>query len=258
MLEVEGLQGWYGHTQALFDVSFRLPTGGCVALVGTNGAGKTTSLRAVLGLIHCQGAVRIDGDEVSHKPTYRRVREHSIAVVHEGRGLLKDLTVRENLVVGNKNAAKGGVGDAVDLFPSLKDRLSERVSNLSGGQQQMVALGRAVLRRPQYVLLDEPSLGLAPSVIDEIYSYLGTLRETGLTMLLVEQSVPRATSIADRLCLLRTGRSVMDVDARDPAAVEKLMGTAFGADEEAPTPAPLPATAIAPDPVPPSRMDGPR
>lgn len=199
----------------------------CVALVGTNGAGKTTTLRTVLGLISSRGIVRIDGDEVSRKATHRRVREHSLAVVHEGRGLLKDLTVRENLVVGNKDAVRNGVAEAIDLFPALKDRLSERVSNLSGGQQQMVALGRAVLRKPAYILLDEPSLGLAPSVVDEIYSYLRTLRETGVTMLLVEQSVPRATAIADRLCLLRTGRSVMEVDARDPAAVEQLMAAAF-------------------------------
>lgn len=254
MLEVEHLSAWYGHTQALFDVSFRLPTGGCLALVGTNGAGKTTTLRGVLGLVACQGSVRIEDDEVSDRPTHRRIRDHSVAVVHEGRGLLKDLTVRENLVVGNKTAARRGVDDAVDLFPALKDRLSERVSNLSGGQQQMVALGRAVLRQPRYVLLDEPSLGLAPSVVDEIYSYLTALRATGLTMLLVEQSVPRATSIADRLCLLRTGESVLDVDAQDAVAVEHLMTTAFSA-EGSPSPAgPLAGAGHVPSPL---RTNGP-
>jgi len=150
----------------------------------------------VLGLLHGQGFVRIDGDEVSGKPTHLRVQDHGVAAVHERRGLLKDLTVREYVVVGNKLAASRAVSAAVELVPVLKDRLSERVSNLSGGKQQMIAVGRAVLREPQYVLLDEPSLGLAPSVVDDIYRSLAVMHEPGLTN--AAREAERAPSDLDR------------------------------------------------------------
>ena len=227
MLEVRHLKAWYARTQALFDVSFRLDAGGCLALVGTNGAGKTTTIRAVLGLLRSEGEIAIDGEAVERLATPRRVRAHGIAVVHEGRGLFKRLSVFENIVVGLPRAAHGRLDEALDLFPALRNRLREPVSLLSGGQQQMVALARAVAQRPRLLLLDEPSLGLAPAIVDEIYAHLVTLRRAGLTMLLVEQSIARAQAIADELCLLQTGRSVLRVPAADRDGVAALVARAF-------------------------------
>jgi branched-chain amino acid transport system ATP-binding protein len=219
MLEARHLKAWYARTQALFDVSFRLAAGRCLALVGTNGAGKTTTIRAVLGLLRTEGDVLIDGEATARLATSRRVRVHGIAVVHEGRGLFKRLTVFENIVVGLPRAAHGRLDDALDLFPALRSRLREPVSLLSGGQQQMVALA--------LLLLDEPSLGLAPAIVDEIYAHLLTLRRAGLTMLLVEQSIARARDISDELCLLQTGRSVLTVPAADRDGVAALVARAF-------------------------------
>ena len=227
MLEARHLKAWYARTQALFDVSFRLDAGGCLALVGTNGAGKTTTIRAVLGLLRSEGEIAIDGEAVERLATPRRVRAHGIAVVHEGRGLFKRLSVFENIVVGLPRAAHGRLDEALDLFPALRNRLREPVSLLSGGQQQMVALARAVAQRPRLLLLDEPSLGLAPAIVDEIYAHLVTLRRAGLTMLLVEQSIARAQAIADELCLLQTGRSVLRVPAADRDGVAALVARAF-------------------------------
>ena len=227
MLEARHLKAWYARTQALFDVSFRLDAGGCLALVGTNGAGKTTTIRAVLGLLRSEGEIAIDGEAVERLATPRRVRAHGIAVVHEGRGLFKRLSVFENIVVGLPRAVHGRLDEALDLFPALRSRLREPVSLLSGGQQQMVALARAVAQRPRLLLLDEPSLGLAPAIVDEIYAHLVTLRRAGLTMLLVEQSIARAQAIADELCLLQTGRSVLRVPAADRDGVAALVARAF-------------------------------
>ena len=227
MLEVSGLKAWYGRTQALFDVSLTLEAGQCLALVGTNGAGKTTIIRAILGLIRTEGAVRIEGADVSRAPTPARVREHGVGVVHEGRGLFPRMTVQENILVGQKRANRGRLDAAMDLFPALRTRLREPVALLSGGQQQMVALARAVVQRPRLLLLDEPSLGLAPIIVDEIYAYLAQLRATGLTMLLVEQSIARARGFAGRLCLIRSGRSAMTVDGTNQGQVDDLVRLAF-------------------------------
>ncbi|MEV1290070.1 ATP-binding cassette domain-containing protein, partial [Micromonospora sp. NPDC049679] len=144
MLTLDSVKGWYGRTQALFGVDLYVPPGKTVALVGTNGAGKTTTLRAILGAVRTEGSVRVDGEEVSAKPTHRRVNDHRIAIVHEGRGLLSQLTVLENLVVGANRAERARIGEVLDLFPVLRDRTHQKVSLLSGGQQQMVALGRAL------------------------------------------------------------------------------------------------------------------
>jgi branched-chain amino acid transport system ATP-binding protein len=234
MLEVRDLCAWYGRTQALFGVTFSLRRGECLALVGTNGAGKTTTIRAVLGLIRTSGSIAIEGAAVEGLTTARRVRRYGIAVVHEGRGLLKRLTVFENIVVGLPRAAHGRVDEALDLFPALRGRLKEPVSLLSGGQQQMVALARAVVERPRLLLLDEPSLGLAPVIVEEIYGYLGKLREAGLTMLLVEQSIARARDFADALCLIRIGQSVETVPSSDPERVADLVRLTFAESRNEP------------------------
>ena len=230
MLEVSGMRAWYGRTQALFDVSLTLEAGQCLALVGTNGAGKTTIIRAILGLIRTEGAVRIEGRDVARAPTPTRVRRHGVGVVHEGRGLFPRMTVQENILVGQPRTHRGRLDAAMDLFPALRTRLREPVALLSGGQQQMVALARAVVQQPRLLLLDEPSLGLAPIIVDEIYAYLARLRETGLTMLLVEQSIARASGFAGRLCLIRSGRSAMTADGTDRGQVDDLVRLAFAAD----------------------------
>jgi len=229
VLELGGLQAWYGRTQALFDVSISLGLGKCLALVGANGAGKTTIIRAILGLVRTHGSITLDGQHAEGESTHARVSRHGIAVVHEGRGLFARLSVRENIVVGLPRSNYTGLDSAVELFPPLKSRLRENVMNLSGGQQQMVALARAVARRPRLLLLDEPSLGLAPAIVEEIYGFLGTMRSSGLTMLLVEQSIVRARDFADELCLIRTGRSVTTVKAQDHEAVQRLSEEAFKA-----------------------------
>ena len=229
MLEVQGLQAWYGRTQALFDVTLSLQAGKCLALVGANGAGKTTIIRALLGLIRTRGSILIDGQHVEGESTHQRVSRHGIAVVHEGRGLFSRLSVRENIVVGLPRSRQDGLEAALDLFPPIKARLRDNVTNLSGGQQQMVALARAVAHRPRLLLLDEPSLGLAPVLVEEIYGFLAVLRRSGLTMLLVEQSIARARDFADELALIRTGRSLMTVRSEDREAVQNLSTAAFEA-----------------------------
>jgi branched-chain amino acid transport system ATP-binding protein len=231
MLEVRNLKAWYGRTQALFGVSFKLDAGRCLALFGTNGAGKTTTIRAILGLVPTEGSVLLEGTDISSQPTPARVRDNHIGVVHEGRGMFQRMSVRENILVGLPHSHHSRLSEALDLFPALRNRLAEPVSQLSGGQQQMVALARAVVQRPHLLLLDEPSLGLAPAIVDEIYGHLSTLRQTGLTMLLVEQSVPRASAFADDLCLIRTGRSVSTIASQNKASVDQLVQIAFGNEQ---------------------------
>jgi branched-chain amino acid transport system ATP-binding protein len=232
MLELKELRAWYGRTQALFDVSLSLQAGRCMALIGTNGAGKTTTIRAILGLVKTAGQVLVDGRDIAGSPTPRRVRENAISVVHEGRGMFQRMSVRENILVGQPRTHHRRLDDALDLFPALRNRLTEPVPQLSGGQQQMVALARAVVQQPRLLLLDEPSLGLAPAIVDEIYEHLAVLRQTGLTMLLVEQSVTRARSFADDLCLIRTGRSLSTISSKDQADVDDLVKVAFGSRQE--------------------------
>ena len=232
MLKLDAVHAWYSKTEALFGVDLEVARGETLAIIGTNGAGKTTTLRAIAGSVPTMGSISIDGQEISQIPTHQRVRDHSLAIVHEGRGLLADLTVKENIVLGATRAQRRDLDDVLDLFPVLRSRTGEAASLLSGGQQQMVALARALLRQPAYLLLDEPALGLAPSVIDEIYQHISTLCNQGMGVVLVEQSVTRAAEVAHRMALIRVGKIVRTIDPSVPDEIEFFMEEAFGLSTE--------------------------
>jgi branched-chain amino acid transport system ATP-binding protein len=212
-LEVQGLEVGYGRVPVLRGVALDVARGELVTIVGPNGAGKTTLLRAVMGLVPIRaGSVRFDGETIGGWPTESIVRL-GIAMVPEGRDLFGPLTARENLLLGayrhpravRRGATSGDLDRVVTLFPALSARLGQRAATLSGGEQQMLAVGRALMARPRLLLLDEPSVGLAPLVIGEIFRALAALKAEGLTILLVEQNARAAFRIADRGNALSTG-----------------------------------------------------
>jgi branched-chain amino acid transport system ATP-binding protein len=225
LLEVEGLDAFYGEQQALFGVGFGLDKGDVRTLLGANGAGKTTVLRAICGMVKTFGAIRFDGRLVGGWATEDIVRL-GIAHVPEGRGTFVRLTVEENLQLGamarrDRAAITADIEQVYDHFPRLKERRAQQAGTLSGGEQQMLAVGRALMLRPRLLLLDEPSFGLAPLVVEELFAILRRVnRETGVAMLIVEQNAALALDLAEHAYLLETGRIVMD----GPAAV-------IGADE---------------------------
>ncbi|OUS20459.1 ABC transporter ATP-binding protein [Litorivita pollutaquae] len=231
MIELENVEAWYGASQALFGVTFRVNPGELVALVGVNGAGKTTIVRVISGLVRSSGQIRLDGRDITATPAYQRFRQGDIAVVLEGRGMLPELTVIENIILGLDGRHKDRLDEVLELFPVLRARHSERVSNLSGGEQQMVALARAIVRRPRLLILDEPSLGLAPLVVNEVYATLEKLRaQFDMTILLIEQNIAMSRKVADRLYLVRSGRIASEIDATDVNALESLSQSALGVD----------------------------
>jgi branched-chain amino acid transport system ATP-binding protein len=213
MLVVHGLDVFYGRVKALSGVSLTMAAGELVTIVGPNGSGKTTLLRALTGLVPARaGAIELDGTSIGGLPT-EDIVERGIALVPEGRDLFGPLTVRDNLLLGawSQRATVGRAGRRADLervialFPALAPRLQQAAMTLSGGEQQMVAIGRALMARPRLLLLDEPSVGLAPLVIREIFRTLAALKTQGLTILLVEQNARAAFRIAERGYLLEPG-----------------------------------------------------
>ena len=212
MLRVEGLRAGYGPLDVLRDVSFEVPTGAAVAILGANGAGKTTLLRALTGLIRTRsGGVTLDGTSLERMPAERRVRQ-GLALVPEGRELFPSLTVRENLAVGafTRRGDHAEIGADVEhvltYFPRLRERLDAHAASLSGGEGQMLAIGRALMARPRVLLLDEPSLGLAPAVVDTVFDVIQNLnREQGLTVVLVEQNARKALSVVQSAYVLQGG-----------------------------------------------------
>jgi len=211
VLEVNQLSVTYGDLRAVWDVSFRVNAGELVAIVGSNGAGKTTTLRAIHGLIPTAGGeIAFDGHRLTGEPSYRRVRE-GIALVPEGRRVFPAMSVLENLeIAAFASGARGNLlarlDEVFELFPVMAERRAQLGGTLSGGEQQMLAIARALMARPRLLMLDEPSLGLAPIVVERLYETIGRLREQGLTMLLVEQYVYGALDLADRAYVLETGR----------------------------------------------------
>ncbi len=229
MLETKSLAAWYGQTQALFDVSITVRPGEVLALVGTNGAGKSTTVKAILGLVRSAGSVFADGVEITAWPTHKRVKQSAIAVLHESQNLCGELTVRENLLLGLNHKTADEIAEVARIFPVIDERMHQPVGALSGGQRQMVALGRALLTSPKYLILDEPSLGLSPASVDLVYGAIGQFTARNVGVLLIEQNIQRAVTVASWLQLLTIGRSEKSVPAGDVVQVQQLQDAAFGA-----------------------------
>jgi branched-chain amino acid transport system ATP-binding protein len=232
MLRVDGLEMTYGPVRALDDVSFEVAEGSITAVLGANGAGKTSLLRTLSGLVRARaGSIHLDGRNIGALAVEQIVRL-GMAHVPEGRGVIAELTVAENLRLGGLwrgGGGRDGLDDVYELFPRLSERGSQPASTLSGGERQMLVIGRALMSRPRLLLLDEPSLGLAPIVAARIMKLLLDLRErTGLTVLLVEQNAKAALSVADRGIVLSLGRVVADEDPARLAADDALRRAYLG------------------------------
>jgi branched-chain amino acid transport system ATP-binding protein len=217
LLATHELDAFYGDFQALFAVSVELSAGEVIAIIGANGAGKSTLMRAITGLVPCRpGMVRLAGAAVGGLAPHR-IAARGVAMVPEGRQLFASLTVEENLLIGAQLARPGpwSLGRIYELFPALAERRRMPAPSLSGGQQQMAAIGRALMANPELLLLDELSLGLAPIVIKAIYDALPTVIARGMSAIVVEQDIARAIAISDRIYCLREGRVSLAARAGD-------------------------------------------
>jgi branched-chain amino acid transport system ATP-binding protein len=214
LLEVENLEAYYGRTKALHGVSFSMEPGGITTMLGANGAGKTTTLRSISAMVRTTGTIKFAGDRIDGKAT-EEIVGLGIAHVPQGRGTFMDLTVEENLRVGmyarkDKTKVAEDFERVFGFFPRLRERRNQMAGTLSGGEQQMLAVSRALMLSPRLLLLDEPSLGLAPLVVQEIFRILRTVNtETKVSILLVEQNAKLALDLADHVFLLETGKVVM-------------------------------------------------
>ena len=213
MLKLQNIHTYYGAIQALNDVSVEVNQGEIVTLIGANGAGKTTLLMTVCGSPRARsGTVEFLGEDIMRSPTHTIIQK-GIAISPEGRRVFPDLTVAENLMMGgfflDRQAIEAGLERVYDLFPRLKERAAQRAGTMSGGEQQMLAIGRALMTQPKLLLLDEPTLGLAPLIIAQIFDIIRTIREQGVTVFLVEQNAHKALQVADRGYVLETGKVVL-------------------------------------------------
>jgi branched-chain amino acid transport system ATP-binding protein len=233
LLELEDVTAFYGPVQVLDGVSLRVPDNGAVGILGANGAGKTTTLRAISGTVRAGGRIVFDGKDIrGMRPD--QVAALGIAHVPEGRGTLGDLTVRENLRVGaylrkDRKAIDDDIDYCLDLFPNLQERIKSNASALSGGEQQMLAVGRAIMSKPRLLLLDEASLGLAPSTAKNVYDAIRRLRvESGIAMVVVEQNANLAFTLVDSATVLETGRSVLTGTSAELKGMDEIRRAYLG------------------------------
>jgi len=232
MLRIQNVNTHYGPIQALHDVSVDVNQGEIVTLIGANGAGKTTLMMTICGDPQAtSGSVEFDGEEIVGVPT-SKIMQKGLAIVPEGRRVFSGMTVEENLSMGgyfrDKAEAAQTIEHVLELFPRLRERYSQRAGTMSGGEQQMLAIGRAMMSKPRMILLDEPSLGLAPIIIQQIFDIIQTLRDEGVTIFLVEQNANQALRIADRGYVLEHGRVVLEGTGADLLTNEDVQKAYLG------------------------------
>ncbi len=234
MLEIEKLEVYYGAINAIKGISFNVEQGEVIALIGANGAGKTTILHTITGLVAAKhGSIRFNGKELTKTPAHKIV-SMGMAHVPEGRRVFAQLSVYENLMLGaytrkDKAEINESIEHVYERFPRLKERQNQLAGTLSGGEQQMLATGRALMTNPKMLLMDEPSMGLSPILVGEIFSIIKELHEDGITILLVEQNAKAALSIADRAYVLETGSIAMSGVARELLEDERVKKAYLGA-----------------------------
>lgn len=233
LLEVNGLEAFYGQIKALHGLDFSLEEGGITTLLGANGAGKTTTLRSICGMVKTNGTVKLAGETINGKST-ESIAKGGVAHVPEGRGTFVRVTTEENLRLGaftrrDSKAIADDMERVYNYFPRLKERRNQQAGTLSGGEQQMLAVGRALMLRPRLMLLDEPSFGLAPLIVQELFGILRTInQQEKVSMLLVEQNANLALDLADHAYLLETGRVVMSGVASEIASDEAVRQSYLG------------------------------
>ena len=233
MLELRDIDVFYGEVQALRGVSLDVEAGRIVTLIGANGAGKSTTLRTISGLLRpSRGTIRFDGMELDGTEPHE-ITQSGLIHVPEGRMLLESMTVRENLLAGaycrrDKDGIQSDLESVEARFPILEERKSQKASTLSGGERQMLAIGRALMARPKLLMLDEPSLGLAPKLVEQMFESVSTLKAEGTTILLVEQNAYGALAVADYAYVLRVGEIVVEEDAKSLLANKSFLDAYLG------------------------------
>jgi len=232
MLKLSQVSAGYGPFIATHELDLQVPEGSIFALIGANGAGKSSTIMAIAGHVEVlTGRIEFDGEDITNLPVKERVRR-GLALVPEGRRLFPDLTVTENLMVGGyihpRTSEAKNREMVFDLFPRLSERVSQLAGNLSGGEQQMLAMGRALMAEPRFLMIDEVSLGLMPKAVDICYEVINRLGDNGITVLVVDQNTTRALDVADQVCVLESGRSVWQGDAQtakqDSSLIDSYMG----------------------------------